>query len=187
MKKVIVILIVFSFILPLYSGSKAAMSKFMGHQWETTADVFWKTFQFKEGCMFHGSAIIVENYELAEDLWVRLTIYFSSESEIEFTKENYSKFRLTDVRWRFLSDHYDTMVNIFKFKYGAPVEEKSYTSSTRRGFKETTKWCKWEASGRYVIIEHSLDNKIFASAYMGPVDRKVREKKVNIEDAATKF
>ena len=140
------------------SAKGNSFALFMGIPWKTNAMDFLKYFKYKSFPFSMG--FMLNNFPLGNTNIKKIAFFFkSNERTLNFKKSNYSKFYFESVFMSFEPDQFESILDVFKTKYGKTVDIKEYEIQNRMGAKFSQKEVFWKNKDRVIHLTR-YGNKI---------------------------
>lgn len=203
MKKTIFLPIVLLFLLTSFhfiaeaqesqSRGENPMATFMGAKWGMNAEDFMQHFKYKNQIRKEKDEFFsLNDFELGGMVINKIRFKFeaSGNKDEKLVKKNYNHLFLTEVFMYMKSDQFETLLQIFKIKYGEPTKYDEFETRDSSGNSFLQKVARWEAQDikRLIIMEKQASKLVDGTVMFIPIKPQVKvEKKDKIKEAAEKI
>lgn len=200
MKKTIFFLTALFFLLMSFHSIAEAqeagenpMTSFMGANWGMSAEDFANTFKYKDEIKNEKEEFFALNdFELAGMTIKKIRFKFAPKGnqDEKLAKRNYANLFLTEVYMYMKSDQFETLLQIFKTKYGDPTKYDEFETRDAVGKSFLQKVARWTDKGikREIIMEKQASKLVDGTVMFIPLKPLVKEeKKDKIKEAAEKI
>ncbi|UCH94867.1 MAG: hypothetical protein JSV88_32070 [Candidatus Aminicenantes bacterium] len=174
------------------SPAESPMASFMDARWGTTADYFETNFKYKGQLKKDSEFFYLTDFPLADMVIKKIKFKFegSGGRDVKFIKRNYSSLFLTEVIMFTKSEDFETLLQIFKTKYGEPKKYDEFEVRDSAGKAFLQKVARWEDETikRLIIMERQASKLVDGMVMFIPIKPKAKvEKKDKIKEAAEKI
>jgi len=143
------------------------MSSFMGMKWGTDALSFNNTFNQKYRTSASQNGFLLKNYKLGDIVLKGILFEFKATEGINliFVRPFYPKFVFDSVIISYSPNDFETILSIFKAKYGEPTtfeESKIYNKLGMPFLQKTAEW-----------IDQGIERKISLYKYASKIDEGI--------------
>ena len=163
MRKATIILAAMLIALPVFTLEKEenSMVSFMGQKWGVSAAEFLKTFKYKNQLIKISPASLgLQNFKLWDMVVPNIIFSFKGEvgKKLRFVKKNYDKFFFDSVGMQLKPDQFDSILEIFKIKYGKPTWYTESDIQTQNPYRTVPEYrqkvARWmrEGIGREIVL-----------------------------------
>lgn len=169
------------------------MATFMGAKWGMSAENFTQHFRYfnqikKEKDEFFA----LDNFELAGMVIKKVRFKFDPKGnqDDKLVKRNYNHLFLSEAFMYMKSDQFETLLEVFKTKYGEPTKYDEFETRDSSGNSFLQKVARWEAQDikRLIIMEKQASKLVDGITMFIPIKaKKPVEKKDKIKEAAEKI
>jgi hypothetical protein len=204
MKKITVvcIFVLFSLILSFNSSAQEQaepasgenpMASFMNAKWGISAQEFSQTFEYSSKLKKSDQFYQLEDFDLATLTIKKIKFKFESKVDEKLTlrsSRNLDQLYLTEVLMLTKPEDFETLLQIFKVKYGEPTKYDEFEVRDSAGEKFPQKVARWENKeiNRMIVMEKQASKLIDGMVMFIPIEKeKPKEKKDVIKTAAEKL
>ncbi|NIM14094.1 MAG: hypothetical protein GTO45_18785 [Candidatus Aminicenantes bacterium] len=170
------------------------MASFMDAKWGITAADFTQNFKYKDGLKLERNAnfYYLKNFKLGELTLKKIKFKFVSKGskDLQLSKRTHDSFILTEVLIFMTPEQFETLLQIFKVKYGEPTKYDEFDVRDHTGKSFLQKVARWENKEikRMIIMERQASKLIDSMVMLIPIEAKTKkEKKDKIKEAAEKI
>ena len=115
-------------------------------------------------------------------------MFISDDKALKFEPKNYAHFKLKNVFFRLAPDQFEAIVDVFKAKYGEPVEMKTSEIQNKTDTKFEQKIVVWIKDGRRIYLHRYADKADVATAFFCPGEKEnLKAKEMKDRAAADKL
>jgi hypothetical protein len=192
----IVLLILFMSFHSIAEAQEAGenpMASFMGATWGMSAQDFENNFKYKDQIKNEKDEFFALNdFELGGMVIKKIRFKFEPKGnqDEKLLKKNYNHLFLTEAYMYMKSDQFETLLQIFKTKYGEPTKYDQFETRDAAGESFLQKVARWEAQDikRLIIMEKQASKLVDGTVMFIPIKPQVKEeKKDKIKEAAEKI
>ncbi len=200
MKKTIFLFIVlFILLMSFHSIAEAQaagenpMASFMGAAWGMSAEDFMNNFKYRDQIKNEKDEFFVLNdFELGGVIIKKIRFKFEPKGnqDAKLLKKNYTHLFLTEIFMYMKSEDFETLLPIFKTKYGEPAKSDEFETRDSAGNAFLQKVARWEAQDikRLIIMEKLASKLVDGTVMFIPIKPQVKEEpKDKIKEAAEKI
>jgi hypothetical protein len=169
------------------------MASFMGAKWGMSAEEFTTHFMYKDQYKTEKDEFfMLENFELAGQVIKKIRFKFEprGNQDSKLIKKNYNHLFLTEAFMYTKPDQFETLLQVFKTKYGEPTKYDEFETRDSVGNSFMQKVARWEVQNikRLIIMEKQASKLVDGIIMFIPIKpvEKV-EKKDEIKEAAEKI
>jgi hypothetical protein len=169
------------------------MASFMGAKWGMSAEDFSNHFRYRDEIKKEKDEFFaLDNFELAGMVIKKVRFKFDprGNQDDKLIKRNYNHLFLTEAFMYMKSDQFETLLQIFKTKYGDPTKYDEFETRDSSGNSVLQKVARWEAQDikRLIIMEKQASKLVDGITTFIPIrPKKPVEKKDKIKEAAEKI
>ncbi|MGD2091353.1 MAG: hypothetical protein PVH61_34570 [Candidatus Aminicenantes bacterium] len=169
------------------------MASFMGAKWGMSAEDFTEHFRYKDDLKKEKEEFFaLDNFELGGMIIKKIRFKFDARGnkDEKLLKKNYNHLFLSEAFMYMKSDQFETLLQIFKTKYGDPTKYDEFETRDASGNSFLQKVARWEAQDikRLIIMEKQASKLVDGTVMFIPIKPKVKvEKKDKIKEAAEKI
>jgi hypothetical protein len=169
------------------------MASFMGAKWEMSAEDFTNHFRYKDEIKKEKDEFFaLDNFELGAMVIKKIRFKFEAKGnqDEKLMKKNYNHLFLTEIFMYIKPDQFETLLQIFKTKYGEPTKYDEFETRDSAGNSFLQKVARWEAQDikRLIIMEKQASKLVDGLTTFIPIKpREKVEKKDKIKEAAEKI
>lgn len=98
-------------------------------------------------------------------------MFISDDKALKFEPKNYAYFKLKNVFFRLAPNQFEAIFDVFKAKYGEPVEVKTSEIQNKVGTKFEQKIVVWIKDGKRIYLHRYPDKVDVATAFFCPDDK----------------
>jgi hypothetical protein len=181
------------FIAEAQEASENPMASFMGANWGMSAEDFTNNFKYKDQIKNEKDEFFALNdFELGGMIINKIRFKFEPKGnqDEKLLKKNYNHLFLTEAYMYMKSDQFETLLQIFKTKYGEPTKYDEFETRDAAGNAFLQKVARWEAQDikRLIIMEKQASKLVDGTVMFIPIKPQVKEeKKDKIKEAAEKI
>jgi hypothetical protein len=175
------------------STGENPMATFMGAKWGMSAENFMQHFRYNDQIKKEKDEFFsLDNFELGGMVIKKIRFKFeaSGNKDEKLVKKNYNHLILTEIFMYIKPDQFETLLQIFKTKYGEPTKYDEFETRDSAGNSSLQKVARWEAQDikRLIIMEKQASKLVDGLTMFIPIRAKVKvEKKDKIKEAAEKI
>jgi hypothetical protein len=190
------LLMSFHFIAEAQEGQSTGenpMASFMGAKWGINAESFMQHFRYKNQIRKEKDEFFsLNDFELGGMVIKKIRFKFETQGtqDEKLLKKNYNNLFLTEVYMYMKSDQFETLLQIFKTKYGDPTKYDEFETRDSSGNSFLQKVARWEAQDikRLITMEKQASILVDGTVMFIPIKPMVKEKKKDkIKEAAEKI
>ncbi len=169
------------------------MASFMGAKWGMSAEEFTTHFKYKDQYKTEKDEFfMLENFELAGQVIKKIRFKFEPKGnqDSKLIKKNYNHLFLTEAFMYTKPDQFETLLQVFKTKYGEPTKYDEFETRDSAGGSFIQKVARWENQDikRLIIMEKMASKLVDGIVTFIPIKPKEKvEKKDEIKEAAEKI
>ena len=170
------------------------MASFMDAKWGMTAADFAQNFEYKDSLKLERNAnfYYLTNFKLGDLTLKKIKFKFVSKGsqDLKLSNRTQDSFILTEVLIFMTPEQFETLLQIFKVKYGEPTKYDEFNVRDSEGKSFLQKVARWEDKElkRMIIMERQASKLIDGMVMLIPVETKTKEeKKDKIKEAAEKI
>lgn len=169
------------------------MASFMGAKWGMSAEEFTTHFKYKDQYKTEKDEFfMLENFELAGQVIKKIRFKFEPKGnqDSKLIKKNYNHLFLTEAFMYTKPDQFETLLQVFKTKYGEPTKYDEFETRDSAGSSFIQKVARWENQDikRLIIMEKMASKLVDGIVTFIPIKPKEKvEKKDEIKEAAEKI
>lgn len=169
------------------------MASFMGAKWGMSAEEFTTHFKYKDQYKTEKDEFfMLENFELAGQVIKKIRFKFEPKGnqDSKLIKKNYNHLSLTEAYMYIKPDQFETLLQVFKTKYGEPTKYDEFETRDSAGASFLQKVARWEDQNikRLIIMEKMASKLVDGIITFIPIKSKEKvEKKDEIKEAAEKI
>jgi hypothetical protein len=176
------------------SAGDHPMASFMEAKWGITAADFTANFEYKSSLKLERDASFyyLANFKLGDLVLKKIKFKFVSKGsqDLKLTTKTLDSFILTEVLIFMKPEQYETLLEIFKVKYGEPLKYDEFNVRDSSGESFLQKVARWEDKElkRVIVMERQASKLIDSMVMFIPLEEKTKEgKKDKIKEAAEKI
>jgi hypothetical protein len=170
------------------------MASFMDAKWGTTAFDFTRNFVHKASLKLekNHNFYYMPDFKLGDLVLKKVKFKFVSTGSqtLKLSNGTLKSFILAEVLIFMKPEDFETLLNIFKFKYGDPVKYDEFNVRDSEGKKFLQKVARWEDKeiGRLIVMERQASKLVDGMVMFIPIEAKTKkQKKDKIKEAAEKL
>jgi hypothetical protein len=191
MKKILLLSLI---LISVHSFSQVKENPFnsiMGMKWGINVAEFKKSFQYPLQVFAYKNELFFENFELGDLTIDTVTFVFNSKVRgLEFSEANFERFFLSSAYMDIVPDQFDSLLDIFKTKYGSPLNIKNSTLQNRMGAKFAQTEVMWENGNRFILLDrysNNLEKGLCLFTSVTKINDDLKEGKLRNREAADKL
>ena len=175
------------------SAGESPLASFMGAKWGMSAEDFSNHFRYSDQIKKEKDEFFaLDNFELGGMVIKKIRFKFDAKGnkDDKLTKRNYNHLFLSEAFMYIKPDQYETLLQIFKTKYGEPTKSDEFETRDSSGNSFLQKVARWEAQDikRLIIMEKQASKLVDGIITFIPIKPKEKvEKKDKIKEAAEKI
>jgi len=188
-----ILLISFHSIAEAQEAGENPMASFMGATWGMSAEDFLNNFKYRDQIKNEKDEFfMLENFELAGQMVKKIRFKFEPKGnqDAKLLKKNYGHLFLTEAFMYIKPDQFETLLQVFKTKYGEPTKYDEFETRDSVGSSFLQKVARWENQNikRLIIMEKLASKLVDGIITFIPIKLQVKEeKKDEIKEAAEKI
>lgn len=170
------------------------MASFMDAKWGMTAADFTTNFEYKNSLKLERNAnfYYLTNFKLGDITLKKIKFKFVSKGsqDLKLDKRTHNSFILTEALIFMTPEQFETLLAIFKVKYGEPTKYDEFDVRDSSGGKFLQKVARWENKEiqRMIIMERQASKLVDGMVMLIPIETKTKKpKKDKIKEAAEKI
>jgi len=188
-----ILLMSFHSIAEAQEAGENPMASFMGANWGMSAQDFENNFKYKDQIKNEKDEFFsVNDFELGGVIVKKIRFKFEPKGnqDDKLLKKNYNHLFLTEVYMYMKSEDFETLLPIFKTKYGDPTKYDEFETRDSSGNAFLQKVARWVAQDikREIVMEKQASKLVDGTVMFIPIKPAVKEeKKDKIKEAAEKI
>lgn len=197
MKKIFCLSILGLVLILWFQASGAAqdtdpMATFMEAQWGINATVFSEQFKYKDLLKKDDDFFYLTDFDLGGQVLKKIKFKFDTKSgeQAKLRKPDYDRIFFTEAYMFFKPEQYETLLEVFKVKYGAPTKYDEFEVRDGTGASFLQKVALWENQKikRMIVMERQASKLVDSMISFIPIKEKVPVKEEDkIKEAADKI
>jgi hypothetical protein len=171
-----------------------SMASFMDAKWGMTATEFTTNFEYKGSLKLERNAnfYYLANFKLGDITLKKIKFKFVSKGsqDLQLSKKTHNSFILSEVLIFMKPEQFETLLQIFKVKYGEPTKYDEFNVRDHTGKSFLQKVARWEDKEikRMIVMERQASKLVDGMVMFIPIETKTKkEKKDKIKEAAEKI
>jgi hypothetical protein len=174
------------------SSGENPMSSFMGCNWGMSANTFSQEFMYKDELRKDDDFYYLSNFELGDLVIKKIKFKFETRDgkQLKLRKKDYDNLYLTEIFIFMKPEQFETLLQIFKVKYGEPKELDEFEVRDSAGKRFLQKVARWEDETikRLIVMERQASKLVDGMVMFIPKKEKGKVvKKDKIKEAADKI
>lgn len=170
------------------------MVSFMDAKWGITAADFAQNFEYKDSLKLERNTnfYYLTNFKLGDLTLKKIKFKFVSKGsqDLKLSSRTLDSFILTEALIFMKPEQFETLLQIFKVKYGEPTKYDEFNVRDHTGKSFLQKVARWEDKEikRLIVMERQASKLIDGMVMFIPIEEKTKEaKKDKIKEAAEKI
>jgi hypothetical protein len=174
------------------SMAENPMASFMDAHWGMSATAFTQQFKYKNHLRKDDYFFYLQEFDLGELVIPKIRFKFESPDgqQEKLRKSNLDQIFLTEIYIFIKPEQFETMLKIFKMKYGEPKKYDEFEVRDSTGNSFLQKVARWEDEKikRMILMERQASKLVDGMITFIPIKEKVQEKKGDtLKEAAEKI
>jgi hypothetical protein len=171
------------------------MASFMDAKWGITAADFTTNFEYKDSLKLERNTnfYYLTNFKLTGDLTlkkIKFKFVSKGSQDLKLSSRTLDSFILAEALIFMKPEQFETLLQIFKVKYGEPTKYDEFDVRDHTGKSFLQKVARWENKEikRMIIMERQASKLVDGMVMLIPIEAKTKkQKKDKIKEAAEKI